>query len=61
MILSTTESIQGKTISQYHGLVFGEVIAGVNFFKDIGAGLRNILADAPKVTKRKLQKRVTKR
>jgi len=27
----------------YHGVVFGEVIAGVNFLKDIFAGVRNIV------------------
>lgn len=42
MIVTTTSSIQGKEIVAYKGIVFGEVITGVNFFKDIGAGLRNI-------------------
>lgn len=42
MIVTTTSSIQGKEIIAYKGIVFGEVITGVNFFKDIGAGLRNI-------------------
>jgi uncharacterized protein YbjQ (UPF0145 family) len=42
MILTTTQSIEGRTIVEYKGIVFGEVITGVNFIKDIGAGLRNI-------------------
>lgn len=42
MIVTTTPSIEGKKIVDYKGIVFGEVITGVNFIKDIGAGLRNI-------------------
>lgn len=41
MIITTTPSIEGKTISQYKGIVFGEVISGVNFVKDFTAGLSN--------------------
>ena len=43
MILTTTPSIEGRTIVEYKGIVFGEVITGVNFFKDFGAGIRNII------------------
>lgn len=42
MIITTTPSIEGKEIVEYKGIVFGEVITGVNILKDIGAGLRNI-------------------
>ena len=42
MILTTTPTVEGRTIIEYKGIVFGEVITGVNFLKDIGAGLRNI-------------------
>lgn len=42
MILTTTPTIEGKQIVEYKGVVFGEVVAGVNFMKDIGASLRNI-------------------
>ena len=41
MILTTTPSVEGRTIRQYHGIVFGEVISGVNFIKDFAAGLSN--------------------
>ncbi|WP_143754793.1 heavy metal-binding domain-containing protein, partial [Listeria seeligeri] len=34
-------NIEGKQIIEYKKIVFGEVITGVNFMKDIGAGLRN--------------------
>ena len=43
MILTTTPSIEGKQIVNYHGVVFGEVITGINFVKDFFAGIRNIV------------------
>lgn len=43
MILTTTQSIEGRTIVEYKGIVFGEVISGVNIFKDFGAGIRNLI------------------
>jgi len=42
MISTTTPSVEGKAIQEYKGIVFGEVITGINFFKDIGAGFRNV-------------------
>lgn len=42
MILSTTPSLEGKTIREYKGIVVGEVVAGVNFVKDFAAGLSNV-------------------
>jgi uncharacterized protein YbjQ (UPF0145 family) len=42
MIITTTPDIEGKRIVQYLGIVFGEVISGVDFVKDIAAGLTNI-------------------
>lgn len=41
MICTTTPSVEGKRITQYCGIVCGEVVAGVNFVKDIAAGLTN--------------------
>ena len=41
MIVTTTNSIEGSPIREYRGIAFGEVITGINVFKDIGAGLRN--------------------
>ncbi len=43
MILTTTPTIEGKTIKEYKGLVFGETIIGANVFKDILAGIRDIV------------------
>ena len=41
MISTTTPTIEGKNIVEYKQIVFGEVITGINVFKDIGAGVRN--------------------
>ncbi len=42
MISTTTPSIEGKNIVEYKGIVFGEVVAGVNVIKDMVAGLANV-------------------
>lgn len=41
MIITTTPSIEGMKIREYRGVVFGEVIAGINFVRDFAAGLTN--------------------
>ena len=41
MIVTTTQTIEGKRIVEYRGIVFGEVVAGVDFVKDFTAGLTN--------------------
>jgi len=41
MIITTTPSIEGKKIKEYKGIVFGEIIAGINVIKDFKAGLTN--------------------
>ncbi len=43
MVLTTTPSIEGKRITQYLGVVTGETIVGANIFKDIMAGIRDIV------------------
>ena len=43
MLLTTTSVIDGKRIVNYHGLVTGEAILGANIFKDIFAGIRDIV------------------
>ena len=43
MLLSTTNIIEGKTITTYYGIVSGETIIGANIFKDIFAGIRDII------------------
>ena len=42
MIITTTPSVEGKRITEYKGIVFGEVVSGVNFVRDMAASLSNI-------------------
>ncbi|HEY8392082.1 MAG TPA: putative heavy metal-binding protein [Capillibacterium sp.] len=41
MIVTTTPTVEGRKILEYKGIVFGEVISGVNFLKDFAAELTN--------------------
>lgn len=41
MIITTTPSVEGRKITEYKGIVFGEVVAGVNFVRDIAASFSN--------------------
>ena len=41
MIITTTPTIEGKNVTGYRGIVFGEIIIGMNFLKDIAAGFTN--------------------
>lgn len=43
MLVATTSTIEGKTIKEYRGIVFGEVINGVNFMRDFTAGITNLI------------------
>ncbi len=41
MIITTTPTVEGYKIVEYNGIVFGEVVNGVDFVKDFAAGLTN--------------------
>lgn len=43
MLMTTTPTIDGKTITKYHGVIAGEAILGANVFRDFFAGVRNIV------------------
>ena len=43
MLVSTTSTLEGRSIATYHGIVFGETIIGANIFKDIFASIRDIV------------------
>lgn len=43
MLLSTTNTVEGKSVKEYVGIVTGEAIMGANVFKDIFAGVRDIV------------------
>ncbi len=43
MITTTTPSVEGHPVSQYLGIVTGETIIGANVFRDLLAGIRDIV------------------
>ncbi|PIE09269.1 MAG: hypothetical protein CSA72_13495 [Rhodobacterales bacterium] len=43
MIVTTTPTVEGYQIAQYHGIVTGEAILGANVFRDVFAGITDIL------------------
>ena len=43
MIVTTTPSIEGRSIAAYKGVVVGEAILGANVFRDIFAGITDII------------------
>jgi uncharacterized protein YbjQ (UPF0145 family) len=43
MLVLSTPTIEGKKIVKYLGIVSGEAILGANIFKDIFAGIRDIV------------------
>ena len=48
MIITTADSIEGKVIDEYMDIVFGEVVSGVDFIRDLGAGLRDFFGGRSK-------------
>ncbi len=43
MLITTTNSVEGKSIQTYCGVVIGEAIMGANIFKDMFASIRDIV------------------
>ncbi len=43
MLVTTTSTLQDRKVTKYLGLVSGEAILGANIFKDLFAGIRNII------------------
>ncbi|MDZ7763395.1 MAG: heavy metal-binding domain-containing protein [Melioribacteraceae bacterium] len=43
MLVTTTNTVEGKKVIKYLGLVSGEAILGANIFKDFFAGIRDIV------------------
>ena len=56
MDITTTHSIEGKTITRYCGVVAGEAILGANLFKDLFAGIRALVGGRSGTYERELQK-----
>ena len=43
MIVSTTPQIEGRPVAAYLGVVAGEAILGANIFRDVFAGIRDVV------------------
>lgn len=56
MIVTTTPTVEGKRIVRYCGVVAGEAILGANIFKDLFAGLRDIVGGRSGAYERELQR-----
>jgi uncharacterized protein YbjQ (UPF0145 family) len=56
MQVTTTPSIEGKRITKYLGIVTGEAILGANVFKDVFAGLRDIVGGRSATYEKELQR-----
>lgn len=48
MITTTTPNVDGYRITGYYGIVFGEVVTGINFVRDFTAGIRNVVGGRSK-------------
>jgi len=56
MVVTTTPSVEGKRISRYCGVVAGEAILGANLFKDLFAGIRDLVGGRSATYERELQR-----
>jgi uncharacterized protein YbjQ (UPF0145 family) len=43
MIVTTTGSVEGRKITHYLGVVAGEAVIGANVFRDLFAGIRDVI------------------
>lgn len=56
MLISTTPTIEGRRITEYRGIVAGEAILGANMFKDLFAGIRDLVGGRSGSYERELQR-----
>lgn len=56
MIVTTTPNIEGRRITKYCGVVAGEAILGANMFKDLFAGIRDLVGGRSGTYERELQR-----
>ena len=56
MQVTTTPGIDGKRITRYCGVVAGEAILGANIFKDLFAGIRDLVGGRSAVYEQELQR-----
>jgi len=56
VIVTTTPSVEGRSITHYKGIVTGEAIMGANIFKDLFAGIRDIVGGRSATYERELRR-----
>lgn len=56
MLVVTTNTVEGKKVVRYLGLVSGEAILGANIFKDFFAGIRDIVGGRSGAYEKELRK-----
>ena len=56
MVITTTPSVEGKQIREYLGVVAGEAIMGANLFRDLFAGIRDIVGGRAGAYEKELRK-----
>ena len=56
VIVTTTPAVEGRTITSYQGIVTGEAIMGANIFKDLFAGIRDIVGGRSATYERELRR-----
>lgn len=56
MQVTTTPNIEGRKITRYCGVVAGEAILGANVFKDLFAGIRDLVGGRSATYERELQR-----
>ena len=56
MQITTTPGIDGRRITRYCGVVAGEAILGANIFKDVFAGIRDLVGGRSATYERELQR-----
>lgn len=56
MTVTTTPSVEGRRITRYCGIVAGEAILGANLFKDLFAGIRDLVGGRSATYERELQR-----
>ena len=56
MLITTTPTVEGRRITRYCGVVCGEAIMGANIFKDLFAGIRDIVGGRSATYEKELQR-----
>jgi uncharacterized protein YbjQ (UPF0145 family) len=56
VIVTTTPAVEGRRITTYAGIVTGEAIMGANIFKDLFAGIRDIVGGRSATYERELRR-----